>query len=172
MKVALLNICMHTMIRKDRAGVDLYVPPHAYITWMIDGVVLVTWQTCDHHTHIARRCAAETIRAVDEKDKSFDTQRMLAHVVRATQTTVLRPRATENAFANLHHTHHYRTSNLYRRPVSSRLERSAPSTVVFTQRMLHQEIVQANDAWTLSETQIAILLRMRQGQTKAVTCYL
>ena len=38
-----------------------------------------------------------------------------------------------------HHTHFCRTSNLYHRPVSSRLELSAPSTFVLTQRKVHQK---------------------------------
>ena len=88
---------------------------------------------------------------------SIGKVRVHAAGVWATQTILpyLRPRATECAFFRgevtishkyCHHTHYYRTSNLYHCPVSSRLERSAPSTFVFTQRMLHQKVFQVNDA--------------------------
>ena len=48
----------------------------------------ITSQTlCDRHARIVRIGAVEATHAIGDKNNSFDTQRMLAHGVRATQTT-------------------------------------------------------------------------------------
>ena len=45
-------------------------------------VWLIAWRTSDHHTRVVR------LRAVVEKDKSFNTQRMLAHGIQTSQTAL------------------------------------------------------------------------------------
>ena len=139
----------------------------------------ITSQTFwDHHTltRIVQLGAVQTINAIVSKKTTRSTlNACLPTVFGYTNYTALRPRATESAslcectisHQLCHHTHYCRTSNdlhHHHRLVSSRLERSAPSTFAFTQRMLYQKIVRSNDGSTLSQNQRTILPRMRASQ--------